>query len=89
VERQVLLEAGGNPAYLVSLARRVRGDSPADLRRLYLHQMFRANLQWVLVLVLVGVLIAMRRYVADSFLVLALISMAYIYFRRRLYRGRR
>ena len=86
VERKILLEAGGNPAHLVSLARRVGDGSPADLRRVYLQQMNQVNLQWVFLLIVVGVLIALRRYVHDSFVMLVAISMAYIILRRRLYR---
>lgn len=86
VERQVLLEANGNPAYLVSLARRVRTGSPDELRRLHLHQMFRTNLQWVLILLILGLLLTLRRYVHDSFVVMIAISLAYLVLRRRLYR---
>lgn len=86
IERKVLLEANGNPAHVVSLAQRVREGSQKELSYLYLQQMNRANVQWVFLLVVVGVLIALRRYVADSFLVLVAISMAYIVLRRRLYR---
>jgi hypothetical protein len=85
VERKILLEAGGNPAHIVSLAQRVRFGDRAELARLYLHQMFRVNLRWVLLLGLVGLLIASRRYI-DSFFLMAVVTVIYIVVRRRLYR---
>ncbi len=87
VEAKILLEAGGSPAHIVSLARRV-GDGPQpELSHLYLHQMNRTSLQWLLILVGVGALIALRHYVHDSFLLLIMLSMTYFVLRRQLYRG--
>ena len=86
VERKILLEAGGNPAHLVSLARRVGEGQPSELDHLYLHQMNRTSLQWLLILVGVGALLALRHYIHDSFLLLIALSMAYIVLRRQLYR---
>lgn len=84
VERKILRSAGGNPGDVVKLANRIERGDKAELREVYA-PVRRINIGWVVLVMVVAMAMASRRYI-DGYMALALVTAMTIVLRPLIYK---